>query len=166
MNIPVSAELTTLQTIGIAVGIIVGIGTLVFRVVLGVLNYRHQRYMVSPDIEVRPSVLGNGASGNGMVSIRNNGVVPIVFDHLGYLLKRRDDKGNPLLQDEPLIDFELKPHHSTNMRFKLSDLPEAQKVAVIYVQSSNCKRFKAERPDMQRFRKELAEYQHRLSLSH
>lgn len=140
---------------------IIGAVTGVSGLLVGILNWWHQRVSTRPHIKVRPHVLGSGK--RGIVVISNVGHVPVFGDHIGWLGKHRDDKGHVLLPDEQSIDDKwtsnhvLMPQDGDCASFKLDDLPKEQEVGVIYAQTIVGDRWKAGRRDMWRFRRQLAQ---------
>ena len=140
----------TLQVIGIIVGVVSGVSGLV----LGILNYRHQRDTTRPRLVVRPAVIGPGTpeanqapGGRGIMEIRNVGHVPVVGSTIGFLPACRTDHGFffPATETESIEGGnwtdELKPQHAVYLRFNLQEVPQAKKLGRAYAKGlrlNNC----------------------------
>lgn len=135
--------------------------------VLGILNYRHQRDTTYPRIVVRPHVLGPGTpkanqapGGRGIMEIRNVGHVPVVGSTIGFLAACRTDHAiffpeteTESIQGGKWTD-ELKPQHAVCLRFDLQEVRQAKKLGRACAKTIVGDVFKASRRDMRRFTKD------------
>ncbi|MCX5643269.1 MAG: hypothetical protein NTZ17_01080 [Phycisphaerae bacterium] len=147
----------TLQTIGIIVGVVSGVSGLV----LGILNYLHQRDTTRPRIVVRPRVGEVHHSQTGweknvpFMEVCNVGQVPVIGATIGFLGRRGDDKPTIISKLKCITDVEwpgeLKPQHVAVLRFDLDNLPEACKLGRAFAMTIVGDEFKASRRDMRIF---------------
>jgi hypothetical protein len=150
-----------LQTVAIIVGVVSGVSGLV----LGILNYLHQRDTSRPRIVVRPVVFGAPPTvdWHGIMHVGNVGHVPVVLTRLGFQSARRGGHDIVLrettsmteVDNEPLE--EVKPQHAALVLFKIEEVPQVTDVGCAYVQTMVGDTFKASRRDMRRFVKRLKE---------
>ncbi len=157
--------MSTLQAIGIMVGVVSGVSGLV----LGILNYVHQRDTSRPRLVVRlydisclrGSHIPQQEKNVAIVSICNVGQVPVtVRGTIEFLRKRRQEKNVPQFILTPFNgvkwwDEELKPQHAATGRFDFSpeELPEGRRLGRACVQSIVGDKFKASRRDTRVFAK-------------
>ncbi len=153
--------MSTLQTIGIIVGVVSGVSG----VVLGIVNYWERRVSTRPRIVVRPGVWGvfddetKQTKGNvGIMEVRNVGQVPVIGSTIGFLRRRGQEKGVVNLAPKSINGVkwtdELKPQHVVLLHFKLEGLPDADKLGCAFVKTIIGDTFKASRRDMRKFAKE------------
>lgn len=153
-----------IQAIAIIVGVVSGVSGLV----LGILNYLHQRDTSRPRIVVRPrmwnlydSNTGRTIAQNaGVMEVCNVGQIPVAGSVIGFTLRRR--KGVIFIpKPESLggVEWrqELKPQHIAMLRFNADELPDARELGRAFFTTSVGDRFKASRRDMRRFTKKLKE---------
>ena len=148
--------MSSLQTIAILVGVVSGVSGLV----LGILNYLHQRDTTRPRVVVRPCVWSIRDSDTklwknvGVMEFRNVGCVPVIGEYFGFPL-RRGREGAISVTPESINGSEwaaeLKPQHVAMMRFKLEGLGNPDVVGRAFAVTIVGDRFKASRRDMRNF---------------
>ena len=148
----------TLEAIAVIVGVVSGVSGLV----LGILNYLHQRDTSRPRLVVRPGVWNLADCQRkriekdiGVMEVRNVGQVPVIGSIIGF---DGGDKRFVIASPEPLSDVrwpgELKPQHVATLRFKLEDLPDTSKLGRAVAATAVGDMFKASRRDMRAFAKQ------------
>lgn len=133
--------LTSLESAGIIVAIVSGIAGLLFGLgglILGALNYHHQRQTTMPRLQVHVAMsipIGITKSGRHNVldpvptmTIRNTGHVPTVAAGIGFCIRGAADGGNraAVLAPEPadLVPWprQLDAGHAVVLRLSAEDL--------------------------------------------
>jgi hypothetical protein len=155
--------MTTLQAIAIIVGVVSGVSGLV----LGILNYLHQRDTSRPRITVRlyhaSDVLRSETPQQKenvvFVEVCNVGHVPVMMNRNIGFLPKRGQKRLLMFAAEPFSDVtwpgELKPQHAAMLSFDFGPggLPEGSKLGRACAMSDIGDVFKASRREMRRFAK-------------
>jgi len=153
--------MSTLQAIAIIVGVVSGVSGLV----LGILNYLHQRDTSRPRIVVRARVWNlldrdtkQIEKNVGTMEICNVGQVPVIGSTIGFLRRRGQEKGLLIVATESINGVkwtdELKPQHVAMLRFKLEGLPDGDKLGRAFASTIIGDTFKASRRDMRKFAKQ------------
>jgi hypothetical protein len=144
--------MSTLQAIAIIVGLVSGVSGLV----LGILNYLHQRDTTCPRLVVRPYVFrdpGPKAQNVGYIEVCNVGQVPVV----GVLAGFRDKTGKHVIAVEENLRNDdswprlIEPQHAALLRFNLDDLPKGNEPGRAFAQTVVGDTFKASRRNMRKF---------------
>jgi len=146
-----------LEAIAIIVGVVSGVSGLV----LGILNYLHQRDTARPRVRVYPWVRQDDGSPacepSGIMIIKNVGHVPVIGSTMGFLRTRVSTKditfcGSQLVHG---VDWtqELKPQHVTVLQFELGALPEGPGLGPPFAKTKVGDIFKASRRQMRKFAK-------------
>ena len=149
-------RMSTLQDIGIIVGVVTGMSALV----LGIRNDRRQRNANRPNVVVRPRVgpvnpLKPTEGPIGVMKVLNKGGVPAINWTFGFLPRRRHEKEIPLAWPSMVavqLGYELKPHQPAELSFDLQRLPD--KLGRAFVRTEVGEVFKASRRDMLEFAKQ------------
>ncbi len=144
--------MTTLEAIAVIVGVVSGISGLV----LGILNYWHQRDTTRPRLVIRlaPARIQEESTNAGIVQICNVGHVPVRIMRLIGLLPTPGHKGPLFVSAVPADggklteDIELKPQNATILRF---EMPEGHQIGRVLVQSIVGDNFKISRREMRKF---------------
>ncbi len=151
---------------------IVGAVSGVSGLVLGILNYLHQRDTTRPRIVVRLFDMSGVVAPNNPqkktvvhVDICNVGQVPVMMGAVIKFLPKRGQKAHSLIftpeplceamSNEILLPGELKPQQRAMLLFNFGpdELPEGRKLGRAYVTSAVGEDFKASRREMRRFAK-------------
>lgn len=158
-----------LQTLGILVGVVSGIAGLV----LGILNYLHQRDTSRPRLRVRPRIMhlvdrdpnvGRDMTEKnvGVMEICNVGNVPVIGGNIGFLPKRKQEMGFLIVAPESLSGerwpCQIQPGQMIMLRMKLDNLVEPSNIGELgqaFVSTAVGDSFHASRRDMKRFRESL-----------
>ena len=153
--------MNVLEAIAIIVGVISGMTGLV----LGILNYKHQRDTTRPRILVRPRVwnlidrsIKKSEENVRVMEICNVGQVSVIGSTIGILRGPGQDKDHLFVNPESINGVKwagqlLKPQHVALLRFKLDDLPEGDKLGSAFARTIVDDSFKASRSDMHKFAK-------------
>lgn len=149
-----------------ATAIIVGVVSGVSGLLLGILNYLEQRNITRPKLRVRPRVISlidreekKTENNVGVMEVSNIGSVPVIGSTIGFLAKRKGEKGilvvSPQsINDKPLTG-ELKPGHVTVLRMSLENVPDPNELGRAYVATIVGDVFRCSRRDMKEFRDAL-----------
>jgi len=155
--------MSTLQTIGIVVGMITGVSGFV----LGVINCRRMRNAARASLVVRPRVKRvvdphKQTEGYvGFMEVHNKGGKSAIDWTIGFLPRRRQDKEivlNPEMQiaEIHLLD-ELEPQRRAEPHFRLEDLPDTNELGRAFARTKVGDTFKASRRDMRQFARQRNE---------
>jgi hypothetical protein len=143
-----------LQPIAIIVGVVSGVSGLV----LGVLNYWHQRVSTRPRLVVRPYILSESDSNVqyvGYIEVYNVGNVAVVGGSAGFLYKTHINQ----FTSDTWTDCPLLPQHVAILRVEPKDLPKNEEPDEAFVWTIVGDKFKANRHYMQQFRRHLTRLQ-------
>jgi len=158
-----------LQAIAIVVGVVSGISGLV----LGILNYVHQRDTTRPRLRVRPRIMhivdrdpeiggDMGEKNVGVMEICNVGNVPVIGNTIGFLSKRKGGTGLLVVSPSSLTGDrwpgQIQPGHLVMLRMKLNGVVERvvrRALGPAFVSSAVWDLFRASRKDMKEFREAL-----------
>jgi hypothetical protein len=171
-----------LQPIAIIVGVVSGVSGLV----LGILNYIHQRDISRPRLVVRPRVLNfiDSDTGDtifenaGVMEVHNVGHVSVYGSIIGFYLGRGIEALLPRSMNECCIvknpesvngiewTRELRPQQVAMLRFNLDSLPDAKELRSAFAKTIVDDIFTAKRRDMRKFLKQYKEYRQKQSTDH
>jgi hypothetical protein len=149
-----------LESVAIIVGVVSGVSGLV----LGILNYLHQRDASRPRLAVQLYVQEQSFGGpkiDGLVGVCNVGSVPVMIDGIVFFQRTRGHEENlyifpeEVFRDNSKWPGELKPQDVAYLRFSADKLPEGRKLGRVFIETMVGDRFKTSRRDMRRFVKQL-----------
>jgi len=144
--------MSPLETIAVIVGVVSGVSGLV----LGILNYLHQRDTSRPRLVVRlhaPSA--HDLRMDAVVQVCNVGRVPVVLDGtIWFQRTRRQEKDPFCLTNEVITNIEkwpykFKPQDAVWLQFNPDGLPN--ELGRAFVKTVVGDKFKASRRDMREF---------------
>lgn len=155
-----------LETLAIIVGVVSGVSGLV----LGILNYLHQRDTTRPRLRVRPRILTlvdretkTSEKNVGAIEVCNVGNVPVIGSTVGFLGKRKKDKGYLIITPEAINGLDwlqgLQPGQMVLLRMRLGELPKAEQLGRAFASTIVGDSFTCSRRDMRKFQEQLAQVQ-------
>jgi hypothetical protein len=152
--------MSTLQAIGIIIGVASGVSGLV----LGILNYLHQRDTTRPRIVVRltrlPAKTPQQWTNVCFVQVSNVGQVPVMMKPIITLLPKRGQKDSLVVSFTPIKgggltdEFELNPQHAAWREFSLDKWPEGRELGRAFVKSVIGDKFEASPREVRRLTKQ------------